>query len=219
MSTAPSTGFAASGRSIGGIVAEEGTLVSDHARSLCLPGAATRDLSDAVHALCALHGATPSMVELAIVARGGQDVQQWMHDAAVAFDDERHALALLTAAIGPLPSTPGQAESEAAISGQQRALATLARSDRSGCALGAALALLLDWHAIRPVLDAAAHRAGSAPRPVMLPAPHQITAIATRLAAEPAAARAMMFGAQQLIAQHRGLWHLLDARAGARNAH
>lgn len=219
MSTVTSTGVAAMGRSIGDIVAIDGTAASEHALALCAPTAATRDLSDAVHALCALHGATPSMVELAIAARGGQDVQQWMHDAAVAFDEERHALAALTAAIGPLPSTPGQAESEAAISGQQHALATLARSDRSGCALGAALAFLLDWHAIRPVLDAAAHRAGAVPRPILLPAPNQIMTIAARLSAEPACARAMMFGAQQLIAQHRGLWHLLDARAEARDAH
>jgi len=28
----------------------------------------------------------------------------------------------------------------------------------------------------------------------------------------------MAFGAQQMLAQHRGLWHLLEARAAARHA-
>ena len=32
-----------------------------------------------------------------------------------------------------------------------------------------------------------------------------------------AADRAMLFGAQQILAQHRGLWDLLEARAIARN--
>jgi hypothetical protein len=219
VSTAFNAGFAVPGRSIGDIVTTDGTGVSEHALALQATGAPTRDLSDAVHVLCALHGAAPSIVELAIVARGGDEVQQWMHDAALAFDEERHALAALTAAIGPQPSTPGQAESAAAIVGQRHALATLARSDRNGCALGAALAFLLDWHAIRRVLDAAARRAGSSLPPATLPPADEIVAAAAGLSAEPARARAMLFGAQQLIAQHRGLWHLLDARAGARNAH
>jgi hypothetical protein len=29
--------------------------------------------------------------------------------------------------------------------------------------------------------------------------------------------RAMLFGAQQVFAQHRGLWDLLEARTSARN--
>jgi hypothetical protein len=37
------------------------------------------------------------------------------------------------------------------------------------------------------------------------------------LAGTPATERAITFGAQQLLAQHRGLWSLLDARASARN--
>lgn len=215
MSTAYNAGFAAS-RSIGDVVEMDGTGASEHALALIAPDAATRDLSDAVHALCALHGATPSLVELAIAARGGEPVQHWMRLTASAFDEERRLLAALTAAIGPQPSTPGQAESEAAISGQQHALATLARSDRSGCALGAALAFLLDWHKVRRVLDAAARRAGIELPPTTLPPTHEISAIAAQLSEAPACARAMMFGAQQLIAQHRGLWHLLDARAAAR---
>ncbi len=216
MSTAFNSGFAATGRTIADVVAEDGTAASPQARLLRAGGAQTRDLSDAVHMLCALHGAPPSIVDLAIAARGGEAVQLWMRGAADTFDDERRLLAALTAAIGPQPSTPGQAEAEAAIGGQQRALATLARSDRIGCALGAAFALLIDWHAIRAVLSAAADRVGTPLPEAQLPSVHDITAIAAGPAEQPAVARAMMFGAQQLVAQHRGLWHLLDARAAAR---
>lgn len=218
VSTVVSAGFAVGGRSMGDIVNDEGTATSAHALAMCTPGAAIRDLSDAVHAWCSIHGAAPSIVELAITARGGQDVQEWMRIAAIAFDEERRALAALSSAIGPSPSTPGQAEAHAAIAGQQHALATLARSDRNGCALGAAIALLLDWHDIRDMLNTAGYRTGVDLPPTTLPMPGEICAIAARLAADPSCARAMRFGAEQLIAQHRGLWHLLAARAGARDA-
>ncbi len=218
MPTLTSPGFATTGRSIGDLVADEGSAAMEHALALRAPPALTRDLSDAVHALCALHGAAPSMVEITLDARGAQDIRAWLYETAVAFDDERHLLVKLTAAIGPLPSTPGQAETEAAIATQQRALATLARSDRNGCALGATFAFLIDWHAIRAVLAVAASRAGIALRETTLPSAQDVASIAQRLAGEPACARAMMFGAQQLVAQHRGLWHLLAARAEARNA-
>jgi hypothetical protein len=216
--TLTSPGFATTGRSIGDLVADEGSAAMEHALALRAPAALTRDLSDAVHALCALHGAAPSMVEITLDARGAQDIRAWLYETAVAFDDERHLLVKLTAAIGPLPSTPGQSETEAAIATQQRALTTLARSDRNGCALGATFAFLIDWRAIRAVLAVAANRAGVTLRETMLPSAEDIAPIADRLASEPACARAMMFGAQQLIAQHRGLWHLLAARAEARNA-
>ena len=55
---------------------------------------------------------------------------------------------------------PGGAGSETAILAQRAALATLAQSDRRGCALGAALAFAADWASIRTVLDAAAKRLG-----------------------------------------------------------
>jgi hypothetical protein len=45
-----------------------------------------------------------------------------------------------------------------------------------------------------------------------------VIATAIRAAENSAAAdRAMLFGAQQIVAQHRGLWDLLEARAIARN--
>ncbi len=190
-----------------------------HARALGSGDAATRDLADAVHALCALHGTAPSVVELAAEAKGAAEHREWMRSAARAFDVERRTLVALTAAIGPLPSTPGQAESAAAIEGQRHALAMLARSTRAGCAFGAALAFMLDWHAMHDVLANAGGRAGLILPPSPIPAPADIIAVADSAGTDPMTSRALCFGADQMIAQHRGLWHLLDARASARRGH
>ena len=62
---------------------------------------------------------------------------------------ERAYLTRLSVAVGAIPSTPGGADSETAILAQRAALATLAQSDRRGCALGAALAFAADWASIR----------------------------------------------------------------------
>lgn len=215
---APIAGNVAAARSIDAIVVDQGTIGSDHARALCGSDAATRDLADAIHAFCALHGTSPSMVEHASHAPGADALGVWLRDAAAAFDQERRLLASLTVAIGPTPSTPRHAEAETAINGQRHALATLSGSARAGCALGAALALLLDWHAIRDVLAAAAYRTGVVLLPCDLPARPAITASAQTIAAQPGPARALAFGAEQLILQHRGLWQLLHARAQARDA-
>ncbi len=91
----------------------------------------------------------------------------------------------------------------------------LARSDRNGCALGAAMALALDWRAARAVIDAAAQRFGVPLTPPALPSPRQTLALADA-ADSPGVERAMVFGAQQLLVQHRGLWSLLEARSEAR---
>lgn len=214
----PIAGPATAGWTIDAIVDGEGTCTCVHAAALRVPDAATRDLSDAVHAWCALHGAAPSLVDQASRANGAAPVAGWLQEAGAAFDGERQKLVTLTAAIGPIPSTPRHAQAQAAMDAQRHALATLASSDRAGCALGAALALLIDWHAVDRVLAAAAERAGLGWDHSDLPSRAAITAVAQRIAANPAHARALGFGAQQLVLQHRGLWQLLAARAGARDA-
>lgn len=208
----------AAGRLIEDLVIADGTRDSGHAAALCQVSGVTRDLSDAIHAFCALHGASPSIVERASKAPGSESLRNWLGQASAAFDQERRLLAALTAAIGPVPSTPRHAEAEAAINGQRHALAILAGSDRAGCALGAALALLLDWHAIREVLAAAACRSNVVLPDSEIPARSSILASAMTIAAQPASGRALAFGAQQLVLQHRGLWRLLAARAEARAA-
>ena len=212
------------GRNIGGswgtiatLTSVDGTATHPMPRMLYGPNVAVRDLADAVHALCALHGRHPGVIDHAAEHSHQPAAKDWLEEAAAAFTDERAYLARLTAAAGPLPSTPGQAESEAAISGQRHALDMLAQSDRTGCATGAAIALVLDWAAIRVMLDAAARRFSIDPPPSHLSDEMETASLVSALAETPAIERAMAFGAQQILAQHRGLWDLLEARASARN--
>lgn len=213
----PIAGSVVTRRSIDDLVIGDGTASCAHAEALCRSDAATSDLSDAIHALCAVHGASPSVIERGADAPGAEPFASWIQQAAVAFDQERQSLASLTAAIGPLPSTPRHAEAETAITAQRHALATLAGSGRAGCALGASLALLLDWYAVRSILEAAANRAGVMLPPCDLPPRTAVVAQAAG-ATKPGFTRALAFGAEQLILQHRGLWHVLAARAEARSA-
>jgi len=181
--------------------------------------AATRDLADAIHLLCALHGRHPGVIDYALTHGPSVAAESWLEEAASAFAEERALLAKLTAAAGPIPSTPGQAESEAAVAHQIRALDMLAQSDRTGCAVGAAIALVLDWRVVRDVLDAAATRAGLPVPASSLPIEADTATLAATLAADAAVERAMSFGAQQLLAQHRALWDLAEARKSARDRH
>ncbi len=176
-----------------------------------------RNLADATHFLCLLHGRYPGVIDHASqrivhpVARG------WMYRALAGFSVERMFLTRLVVAAGPLPSTLGQAQSEAAVSGQTHALTTLAQSERNGTALGATLALVLDWRPIRRVLDAAAERFGLQSPPMDLPGLDDTLAVAVAAAETPGIERAVAFGAQQLLIQHRGLWSLLETRDAARH--
>src|SRR6058998_722998 len=119
-----------------------------------------RDLADAVHLLCSLHGRYPGLVEIALQRCPKGDARSWLDRASEAFERERLYVVRLTSAVGPLPSTPGAAETEASIQAARHALETLATSERRGCALGAATALVGDWWPIRRLLDRAAARVG-----------------------------------------------------------
>lgn len=204
----------------GGIAAlalEDG--IAGHAvfARLTAPGAAGRDLADAVHALCSVHGRLSDLfVEAERRGVAALD-NRWIALSNAAFQVERAYLARLTAAVGPLPSTPGQPESDAAFAAQRHTFDMLARSDRAGCATGAALALVIDWHAFRTILDTAAERAGTPVTASELPGLAEAETIAAADGASAAVRRAMAFGAQQTFAQHRGLCDLIEARAIARD--
>ena len=177
---------------------------------------AIKDLADAVHLLCSLHGRQPSLVEVAL--RNSQDkaAREWLARASEAFERERLYLVRLTSAVGPIPSTPGAAETEASLAAQRNALEILATSERTGCPLGAAAALVGDWWPIRRVLDRAASRAGlDVPAPA-LPDEASVVAVIEAAADTAARERALSFGSDQLLLQHRGLFDLLEARATAR---
>lgn len=182
---------------------------------LTAPRAASRDLGDAVHALCSVHGQYPGLIEIVASLDGASTVGGWLNEAVAGFVAERANLARLTAAAGPLPSTPGQAQTAAALSAERHALEMLARSERVGVGLGAAAALVIDWQSLRAVLTCAAERFGVTLAPSALP---DIAATNAALEGSPAAERAVAFGAQQLFGQHRGLLSLLEARASARGA-
>jgi hypothetical protein len=177
---------------------------------------AGRDLSDAVHLLCSLHGHYPGLIELAVQRCPRGPAQTWLAKASEAFERERLYLVRLTASVGPLPSTPGAAETESSLVAARHALATLAHSERKGCALGAATALVGDWWPIRRLLDRAAGRAGlQCPAP-SLPDEASVIAVIEESSDSPASERALGFGGEQLLLQHRALFDLLEARAEAR---
>ena len=176
------------------------------------------DLADAVHLLCALHGHYPGLIAVA-ASQSGPDQREWLSDAARAFEIERAFLLRLTTAVGPMPGTAGAAETEASLSAMRHALDTLARSERSGCALGAACALVADWQPIRRMLDRAASRCGFEGPQGTLPDGPSITEVIGCAAQAPAAARALAFGSEQMLLQHRALFALLEARSEARETY
>jgi hypothetical protein len=122
----------------------------------------------------------------------------------------------LTAAVGPLPSTPGAAETESTLVAQRHALEILAKSERRGCALGAATALISDWWPVRRLLDRAASRAGIESPAPSLPDEASVVAVINGECDSPASERALGFGGDQILLQNRGLFDLLEARAAAR---
>jgi hypothetical protein len=191
-----------------------------HRHGAALAGGSTkhagRDLADAVHLLCALYGRFPGPADLAIACCPPGPVRDWLREAADSFERERIYIVRLTAAVGPTPSTPGAAQTEAAILAQRHAIETLAQSERSGCALGAVAALAGDWPALRALLDCAANRCGIEIPPCTVPDPEPVAAVLAIGTGSAAAERALIFGAEQMLLQHRALFDLLEARAEAR---
>jgi hypothetical protein len=175
-----------------------------------------RDLADAVHLLCHLHGHYPGLIEVALQRCPKGQIQDWLSRASEGFERERLYLVRLTSAVGPLPSTPGAAETESSLVAARHALETLAMSERNGCALGAATALVGDWWPIRRLLDRASARVGTESPAPSLPDEASVVAIIESGADAPASARALAFGGEQLLLQHRALFDLLEARAEAR---
>ncbi len=200
------------------LVACEGTGAHPHLKSGALSSGpdAMRNLADAVHFLCLLHGRYPGVIDSAARKAVDPASRKWMEQAGQAFAHERAFLSKIAAAVGPVPSTQGQAQCEAAVAAQRRALDMLAESDRQGCAVGAAIALTLDWRTIRVLLDISAQRLDLATPRCTLPDLRDTARVAAQVADSPAVERAIAFGAQQLIAQHSGLWDLLAARAASR---
>jgi len=193
---------------------------ADHPHRLALLSAggptANRDLADCIHLFCSLYGRYPGLIEIALNNCPAGPVRDWLREASDAYERERLYLVRLTASVGPLPSTPGAAETEATMVSQRHAIETLAKSERNGCALGAATALMGDWPAVRAVLDRAGDRIGMQ-KPVLTPPdPDSIIRVIGDGTDGLSSERAHGFGGEQLLLQNRGLFDLLEARAHAR---
>ena len=186
--------------------------------SLLRAPSAMRDLADLIHYLCVLHGRYPGLVDHAAARVVEPEARVWLTQATYAFAGERAYLARLAVAAGPVPSTPGAAGSDSAVLGQRHAMETLAVSERRGCALGAAMALVLDWAAVRTCLDGAAKRFGVESPDYPAAERNVVVALADDYAATAPVQRALLFGAEQILVQHHGLWDLLEARREARGA-
>ena len=204
--------------SLRAVVAEEGSASHPYFGALTQRDAPMRDLADAAHFLCMLHARFPGLIDLARGHSPAAPMSEWLEAAASAFANERAFLVRLAAAAGPLPSTPGQDACDAAIQTQHHALDMLGRSDRMGCAAGAALALVSDWASCRRLLEIVADRVGLEAPDDMLTTGSDVISILDTLDPRPALERAIRFGAQQLVLQHRALWDILEARSEARQA-
>jgi hypothetical protein len=201
-------------------VMERGSAAHAYVRSPELLGGASAraNLADAVHSLGALHARYPSVIEQAAERNLEPLARPWFTAASQAFAAERSLLAKLLVTVGPVPATPGNSGGDAMALAQQRAVALLAQSERKGCGLGASLALALDWFHIRGVLDAAAAHFGIVPPPNRFTDENAIADVAYMAACSPAVERAILFGAEQIVLQHHGLWGVLEARQMARAA-
>lgn len=174
------------------------------------------DLADAAHYLCLLHGRYPGLIDYAATRSADPDVGKWLTQACEAFVGERALLTRLTVAAGPITSTPGQDRCTPAIINLRGALNALSQSDRQGCALGAAFALVLDWIAVRQVLSVIATRTGIEIRASSLPAADETHQLAAELSVDATIGRAIGFGASQTLQQHRQFWDMLEERAELR---
>jgi hypothetical protein len=201
------------------LVSAEGSASHSHPVSdvLIKGPESARNVADIVHLLCLLHGRHPGVIDHAAAREGNAATKGFLDAISEAFADERALLTKLVVSVGPLPSTPGQADTESAVLAQHHAIEMLAQSERVGCAFGAAMAVAADWMAIRPVLEMAAKRLSIDIDPTTLPVADEFASAIRAASNSPAAERAMLFGAQQILAQHRGLWDLLEARAIARH--
>ncbi len=169
-------------------------------------------VADIAHFMCIAHGRLPGVIDHAATKIIDDEARDWFVKAINAFALERSFLNKLTVAAGPITRQLGQDKVTALVTSQVKNFRMIATSDRKGCAAGAAIGFILDWQATRPLLEACALNLGLSPNLDSLPAQIENQVLAEKMATNDAASRAMMFGAQQLLGQQRGLWQLISAR-------
>lgn len=177
----------------------------------------TVDIADIAHFMCVLHGRHPGVVDHAAVKTTESETRDWFVEAMDGFASERAFLTKLTVSAGPISGVSANDQSNATVLAQRKALEMLSQSDRNGCAVGASLALVADWLAIRPILENIALRLDIEPRQSPLPSIEATDALKNKLSESSSVERAINFGVDQILTQHRGLWQLLEARSKARS--
>lgn len=169
-------------------------------------------IADIAHFMCISHGRLPGVIDHAANKIVDEAARGWLLHAIEGFAGERAFLNKLTVAAGPIRRLLGQDKITALLANQSKSFEMLATSDRKGCPAGAAIAFVIDWQATRGILDQAGLALGIQPAEMPLPNVADSIALAEKLAISEPQKRAMRFGAQQLLAQQRGLWQLIAAR-------
>lgn len=169
-------------------------------------------VADVAHFINISHGRHPGIIDHAAHKIVDDAARKWLIRAIDAFAAERAFLNALTVAAGPERRHIGENKVAALINGQAKNFEMLATSDRKGCPVGAALAFAIDWQRSRPLLAAVAFHVGMDVPPCTLPDIVECSALAEKLGQTDSYARAMRFGAEQILAQQRGLWQLIAAR-------
>ena len=169
-------------------------------------------VADIAHFINISHGRHPGIVDHAAHKIVDDAARKWLIRAIDGFAVERGFMNALTVAAGPERRHQGENKVAALILGQARNFEMLASSDRKGCPAGAALAFVMDWHGSRPLLEAVALHVGMDVPPINLPDISECGDVAQKLGVADGYRRAMRFGAEQILAQQRGLWRLIAAR-------
>ena len=168
-------------------------------------------MADISHFMHILHGRHPGVIEYAS-QNADSAAQAWLIKAMDGMLAERIYLNKLTVTAGPIRRLPGQDKISLLVESQAKNFQMLASSDRHGCSSGAAIAFVLDWHQTRPLLDIVSREMGLMPTSLALPSVLECQQIADKLNHDAGYRRAMAFGADQTLAQQRGLWQLIVAR-------
>ena len=215
-SVADSRSFAAA---VIGALRDSGAGGSRHLRALS-EGSVARPLqavADTAHFLVILHGQLPSVLEIARL-NADEPAASWLRSAGVAFDQDRRWMAGLAAMTGGALDLHGLSTAEQVVRDQRDAMLTLAKSNRMGCALGAAVTLVLDWQAVRSRLPRAAQHLGYDRHERLSdpwPEDGALDALACH-ADDVRVRRAIEFAALQLASLHAQLFDLLEARHAQR---
>lgn len=169
-------------------------------------------VADVAHFINVSHGRHPGVIDHAAHKIVDDAARKWLVRAIDAFAVERAFLNALTVAAGPERRHNGENKVAALILGQAKNFEMLATSDRKGCPAGAAIAFAIDWQRSRPLLSAVALHTGLDVPTCTLPDIGECSELAEKLGATEGYRRAMRFGAEQILAQQRGLWQLISAR-------